>query len=172
MPANVPEERCKPVESAHEVWIHKLIDLSRRNSLLYFRLMKPGTLDFSEAPAEPLRELLAGETVAASKLAPNLESEVLKKSLKDIYSRALENLEGKGLSTLFLSFGMATWPALDGRRPPEAPALLLPVMITKRKAPILIIWLRPGPFQTNLVLLHVLQEQFRVSLRPQAWRLP
>ena len=133
MPANVPEERCKPVESAHEVWIHKLIDLSRRNSLLYFRLMKPGTLDFSEAPAEPLRELLAGETVAASKLAPNLESEALKKSLRDIYRRALENLEEKGLSTLFLSFGMATWPALDGGRPPEAPALLLPVSITKKE---------------------------------------
>ena len=96
MPANVPEERCKTVESARHVRIHKLIDLSRRNSLLYFRPLKTGTLDFSEAPAEPLRELLAGETVAASKLAPNLESEALKKSLRDIYRRALENLEEKG----------------------------------------------------------------------------
>jgi len=81
MPANVPEERCKTVESARQVWIHKLIDLSRRNSLLYFRPLKTGTLDFSEAPSESLRELLAGETVAASKLAPSLESDALKKSI-------------------------------------------------------------------------------------------
>ena len=166
MPDNVPEERYKTAESARQVWIHKLIDLSRRNSLLYFRPLKTGTLDFSEAPAEPLRELLAGETVAASKLAPNLESEAVKKSLRDIYRRALENLEEKGLSTLFLSFGMATWPAFDGGRPPEAPVLLLPVSITKKECSDSYYLAAAGPFQINLVLLHVLQEQFRVSLQP------
>ena len=128
--------------------------------------MKTRTLDLSEAPAEPLRELLAGETVAASKLAPNLESEALKKSLRDIYRRALENLEEKGLSTLFLSFRMATWPALDGGRPPEAPALLLPVSIAKKEGSDSYYLAAAGPFQINLVLLHVLQEQFRVSLQP------
>ena len=46
------------------------------------------------------------------------------KSLQDISRRALENLEEKGLSTLFLTFGMATWPATDGGRPSEAPVLL------------------------------------------------
>jgi hypothetical protein len=47
----------------------------------------------------------------------NLEDEALAKLLRDISRRALENLEEKGLSTLFVIFGMATWPATDGGTP-------------------------------------------------------
>ena len=45
----------------------------------------------------------------------------------------MENLDEKGLSTLFVIFGMATWPATDGGRPAEAPVLLLPVALSKRE---------------------------------------
>ena len=94
--------------NARQVWIRKLIDLSRCNNLLCYRPPKTGTLDLSSAPAERLRDLLSGETVPASKLASDLEDEFLNKTLRDISRRAPENMEEKGLSTLFLAFGMAT----------------------------------------------------------------
>jgi hypothetical protein len=126
----ISEERRQTVETARRSWIRKLIDLSRRNNLLYFRPLKTGTLELTSASSKRLRDLLVGETVSAAKLLPNLEDDLLAKILRDISRRALENSEEKGLSTLFVTFGMATWPALDGGRPAEAPVLLLPVAIS------------------------------------------
>ena len=113
----ISEERRQTVETARQSWIRKLIDLSRRNNLLYFRPLKTGTLELTSASSERLRGLLVGESVSAAKLLPNLEDDLLAKILRDISRRALENSEEKGLSTLFVTFGMATWPALDGGRP-------------------------------------------------------
>jgi very-short-patch-repair endonuclease len=162
----ISEARRHTVEAARQVWIRKLIDLSRRNNLLYYRPLKTGTLDLSSAPAEKLRELLLGESVAASKLLPDLEDEAINKSLRDISRRALENLEEKGLSTLFLTFGMATWPAMDSGRPSEAPVLLLPVRLSKTEGSNSYHLSNTGTFQLNLVLLHVMQDQFKVRLQP------
>ena len=120
----ISEERRQTVETARRSWIRKLIDLSRRNNLLYFRPLKTGTLELSSASSERLRDLLVGESVSAAKLLPNLEDDLLANILRDISRRALQNSEEKGLSTLFVTFGMATWPALDGGRPAEAPVLL------------------------------------------------
>ena len=39
--------RTDKVERARQQWIGKLIDLSRRNNLLYFRVLKTGTLDLT-----------------------------------------------------------------------------------------------------------------------------
>jgi hypothetical protein len=144
-----------------------LIDLSRRNNLLYYRPLKTGTLDMSSAPAERLRELLVGESVPASKLLPDLEDDAINKSLRDISRRALENLEEKGLSTLFLTFGMATWPATDGGRPTESPVLLLPIGLSRREGSNSYQLSSTGTFQLNLALLHVFQDQFKVTLQPE-----
>ena len=164
---DVPEARRATVEAARQVWIRKLIDLSRRNSLLYYRPLKTGTLEFSSAPPERLHELLAGDSVPVSKLLPDVEDEAVPKLLRDISRRALENLEEKGLSTLFITFGIATWPAIDGGRPAEAAVLLLPVALSKREGSNSYHLSATGSFQVNLVLLHILQEQFRVTLQPE-----
>jgi hypothetical protein len=100
-------------------------------------------------------------------LLSNLEDDVLAKILREISRRALENSEEKGLSTLFVTFGMATWPALDGGRPAEAPVLLLPVAITKKEGSNSYYLSAAGSFQLNLVLLHVLEDQFNVKLQPE-----
>lgn len=52
-------------------------------------------------------------------------------------------------------------------RPAEAPVLLLPVAISKREGTNSYHLSAAGSFQINLVLLHVLQEQFRVVLQPE-----
>jgi len=51
--------------------------------------------DLSSAPAERLRELLAGETVPVSRLFLDLEDEVLTKTLRGISVRALEDFVRK-----------------------------------------------------------------------------
>ncbi len=43
------EKRRSTIEKARQVWIRQLIDLSRRNNLLYYRPLKSGTLDLSLA---------------------------------------------------------------------------------------------------------------------------
>ena len=163
----ISDARRQTVENARQSWIRKLIDLSRRNSLLYFRPLKTGTLELTSAPAEKLHDLLAGENVAASNLRPDLEDDALAKIVRDISRRALENSEEKGLSTLFLTFGVATWPALDEGRPAESAVLLLPVTITKKEGSNSYYLASAGSFQLNLVLLHVLEDEFRLKLHPE-----
>ena len=166
-PPRISDSRRQVVEQARQVWIRKLIDLSRRNNLLYYRPLKTGTLDLSSAPAGRLRALLVGESVPAGKLLPDLGDDAINNSLRDISRRALENLEEKGLSTLFLTFGMATWPEMDGGRPAEAPVLLLPVGLAKREGSNSYHLASTGVFQLNLALLHVLQDQFKLTLQPE-----
>jgi hypothetical protein len=160
--SQIPEARRQIVENARQSWIRKLIDLSRRNNLLYFR-----PLDLTSAPSERLRDLLMGQIVAVAKLAPDLEDEALTKIVRDIFRRALENSEEKGLSTLFVTFGMAMWPSLDGGRPTESPVLLLPVAISKKEGSNSYYLASTGAFQLNLVLLHVLEDQFKLKLHPE-----
>jgi len=161
----VTDARRSTVEAARQGWIRKLIDLSRRNNLLYYRPLKTGTLDLSSATTEVLRELLIGESVPLGELLPHFEDDALAKSCRDLARRALENLEEKGLATLFLTFGMATWPATDGGRPTEAPVLLLPIELSKREGSNSYRLSSTGGFQLNLVLLHVLQDQFRATVQ-------
>ena len=160
----VSDARRQTVEAARQSWIRKLIDLSRRNSLLYFRPLKTGTLDLSSAPPDKLRDLLTGETVSAGKLAPHVDNETLNKVLRDISRRALENSEEKGLSTLFMTFGMATWPSQDEGRPTESPVLMLPVTISRKEGSDSYYLASAGSFQLNLVLLHVLEDQFKLKV--------
>ena len=51
----ISEDRRQTVETARRSWIRKLIDLSRRNNLLYFRPLKTGTLELTSASNESCR---------------------------------------------------------------------------------------------------------------------
>ena len=64
-----------------------------------------------------------GESLPISDLLPNdLDQNFLNPG--DIPEKGLENLEEKGLSTLYITLGRATWTADDGGRDPIAPVLL------------------------------------------------
>src|SRR5882724_5776659 len=63
-----PEIR-RIVDAARGVWIRRLIDQSRSNSLLFYRDLKVGTLDLS-AESDAVDSLLAGEVVSVDALAP------------------------------------------------------------------------------------------------------
>jgi very-short-patch-repair endonuclease len=157
-------ERYAAVERVREGWIRRLIDLSRRNNLLYYRELKRGTLDFSHCNSKALKELLTGKTVPLIRLLPQAEELKAAAQVQGIRRRALANLEEKGLETLFLALGMATWTPTDGGRPPEAAVLLVPIHVDARGA---IKLQRSGEVQVNPVLLHVLDTEYGCQVTPE-----
>lgn len=157
-PRGISSERRAAVNHAREAWIRRLIDLSRRNNLLYFRDLKTGTLDLSDSNREGWIALLRGESVALDRLLPEGDDPHITARAQEIRRRALANLEEKGLETLFLALGMATWPAVDEGRPAECAVLLAPVTIERRGREGRELALRRrGEVQANPVLLHVLE---------------
>ena len=156
--------RYAAVERVREGWIRRLIDLSRRNNLLYYRELKRGTLDFSDCNSKALKELLTGKTVPLIRLLPQAEELKAAAQVQGIRRRALANLEEKGLETLFLALGMATWTLTDGGRPPEAAVLLVPIHVDARGA---IKLKRSGEVQVNPVLLHALETEYGCQVTPE-----
>ena len=169
-------ERQQIVERERQVWIKKLIDVSRRNNLLYYRTLKNGTLDLTSADEMALRGLMNGESISLRKLiwedsdvgdGNGDEGDIMHK-LQEIARRALSNKEEKGLQTMFIALGKATWPAEDEGRPTDAPVLLLPIELESRgRDKSGFIFHNAGPIQPNLVLLHVLETELGVRVAPE-----
>jgi hypothetical protein len=103
---------------------------------------------------------LCGEAVSLIRLLPRSNEKVPQARAQEIRRSALANLEEKGLETLFVAFGFASWPASDGGRPAKAPVLLVPVGFESRgrlsKASSLKIC---GEAQVNPILLYVLEKE-------------
>ena len=162
--SQISEARRALIDTARQQWIRKLIDPSRRNNLLYFRQLKRGTLDLTDAGGDSLANFFAGESVPVTKLFEEAPEHV-DTVLREIARRAVSNLEEKGLQTLFVTLGIATWPAADAGRVPESPILLLPVSLTAQgRGSGSFSMTRTGPPQVNLVLLHFLDTEFGVSI--------
>lgn len=153
------DERRQLVKDAVEGWIARLIDLSRRNNLIYFRPTR-GTLELTDCDDDELDRLLHGRKLPLSVLVSEEEEVEAAARLQEIRRKALANLEEKGLETLFLAVGMATWQVADDGRPPEAPILLLPMEIEGRGRETRTLTLkRSGEAQVSPVLLHVLNNE-------------
>ncbi|HEX5031770.1 MAG TPA: DUF4011 domain-containing protein, partial [Candidatus Eisenbacteria bacterium] len=128
----VNEDRTAATDRARREWISRLIDLSRRNRLLFFRDLKTGTLDLTKAGASLAPVLIRSEAVRIADLLPEEEQQSGVARLLEIHRKAMENLEEKGLDTMYLAMGMATWASSDGGRPPSAPVLLCPITVEIR----------------------------------------
>lgn len=154
--------REKLVDGAREGWINRLIDLSRRNNLLFYKPVLSGTLELPMS--DKLMSLLGGAgTLPISDL---IEAELEGISrIRSIARKGLENLEEKGLSTLYLALGKATWTSDDGGRDPEAPILLIPITLTLKGQDLMATEVQlAGETQINPVLLHVLNRELNVSV--------
>jgi len=147
------------VDRARKEWIDRLIDPSRNNNLLFFRPLKLATLDLSDVEPEASRALIRGETTPLDRLvAPERETQAVAQA-KEIRKRAIANLEDRGLETLYLAYGMASWPVSDEGRPATAPILLVPIELELRgRDGRQVIVRRKGDVQVNLVLLHFLTQ--------------
>src|SRR3954471_14308582 len=168
-PTPVSTERRAKVDAARQAWIRQLVDMSRRNNLLYFRDLKVGTLELTNAPAEAMQALLQS---AKSERGVPLNDLVLAEartqataSLAEIAARAHSNFDEKGLETLFLALGLASWTAADGGRESAAPILLMPLQATQtsgRRGS----WSlkRSGELKVNDVLVHALREEHGLTI--------
>jgi very-short-patch-repair endonuclease len=152
------------VDRARRQWIARLIDFSQRNNLLYFRTLKTGTLDLTFADRNALAELLGGNASAPiKKLLPDADEEQITAKLKQIARKARENLDDRGIDTLFVAAGIATWKPEEGKNPPQSAVLLVPVAVeSKRRA--LPALKRVGDLKINEVLLQVLETNFGCKL--------
>lgn len=147
----------------------RLIDTSRRNNLLYFRDLKTGTLDISACDGTGLDRLLAGEEVLVHDLwPPEADFTRLAAQAREIRRRAQSNDEERGLQTLFMAAGMASWPADDEGRPPQSAVLLLPINIKSRSHERAFSLQRTGDAQVNPTLLHVLATEHECTLTEES----
>lgn len=174
-------EICRIVDAARGVWTRRLIDQSRANPLLFYRDLKVGTLDLT-AETKSVSRLLAGDKlkveslVSAGRLADSPDSieriwaedeacQKVRNALVALQRKALSNLEEKGIETLHLAMGMATWATSDGKRPYDAPVLLLParIEVRGRSGDDLRLAVAGEP-QVNPVLLYVLEENYAIRI--------
>ncbi len=144
--------RRDTVERAAAQWARDLTDESGRNRLLYYRDLKVGTLDLVDADPRAVDRLRSGRKVQLSQLFPvpvnddyltleledqtdsdvqDLMAQAIKRA-RSISRKAQENFEEKGIQTLFLGWGMATWTAPSTKATPAAPVLLCPIDLHRR----------------------------------------
>ena len=118
------------VQKAVADWKNALVDLGGRNNLLHYRDLKRGTLDLTLADLEVAGHLLAGKTVRVSALFPGLEQrEQMLRRVRVIHNKAKENFEERGLETLSIGCGLASWENKRGTWEPCAPVLLQPLTL-------------------------------------------
>jgi hypothetical protein len=162
--SHISEARRATVDEAREIWIRKLIDLSRNNRLLY-RSARGGGLDLSGVDPEQLEKLVQGNRVPVSDLFDEDKQAQANAKANLLRRRALANREEKGIETLFLALGAATWKSRDEGRPPESPVLLVPVEVEVRgREGSRTVLQRAGDIQVNTVLLHVLETEHGVRV--------
>jgi very-short-patch-repair endonuclease len=159
--------RVRLVAHAVRTWTGELVDLGGRNTLLYYRDLKQGTLDLgpgSGASAGAVGELLSSRQVRLSILFDATVLGAAARRARTVRAKAAENFEERGLQTLFLAWGMATWSNPQGTAVPAAPVLLRQAALTARggagedfDASL------PGEWEINPTLLHLLKTNHQVE---------
>jgi very-short-patch-repair endonuclease len=146
------------VQQLAREWRRRLTSLDRRNPTLFFRALKTGTLRLPDLDGPSMVALVdAGKALDLNEaLQPGPE---LSRRVDAIRAKAKENEEERGIQTMFLAIGMATWKAPDGGKDPQAPVFLLPVTITEPAKRIHIN--RGGDLLINRVMLQFWSEEHK-----------
>ena len=159
-------QRASQVQAATQAWTGQLIDLGGRNTLLFYRDLKLGTLDLAAGDEVVLAALFEGRTVALSHLVTDEEAfGQARRRARTIRNKARELVEERGIETCFLAIGMATWDNPTGTATPAAPVLLRQAAISARGAAEDDFSLTlTGEVEVNPTLLHLLAQDFQVDL--------
>ena len=125
--------RAALIAAAQATWVSALTDLGGRNTLLYYKDRRAGTLDLAAADQAALQRLLETGAVRLSRLFPDpdLLADGLRR-VQAIHRKARELSEERGLSASYLALGMARWDELFLE--PAAPVLLRGLTITPTRA--------------------------------------
>lgn len=152
------------------MWAGQLIDLGGRNTLLYYRDLKVGTLDLTGANPDALSALLEGKTVRLSRLVADVNLQEAGRRCRTVAAKARENFEERGLSTLYIARGLATWSTESGATAtPSAPIFLAQVAlkpVSAMEADFELVLI--DEWEPNPTLLHTLKSVFKISVDPDA----
>lgn len=166
-----PDHRRQRVTEALTQWKSQLIDVGGRNQLLYYRDLKVGTLDLSDAEPTALDALFRGRKTAISRLFPGDALSDRLKRARAIRNKGVESLEERGIQTCFAAVGMATWQARQGKGTPAAPVLLRAATLTAVGAAEADFDLTlSDEAEVNPILLHLLSEEYRVTVNAEELR--
>ena len=153
-------KRRQLIVAAQESWIDALTDLGGRNTLLYYKDRRAGTLDLAGADPDALAKFLRSGAIRLTKLFSDadLRADAIRR-VQAIYRRATELLEERGIRAGYLATGLARWDELFLE--PAAPVLLRGLTISPTRA-------RHDDFdlvlddenEVNPVLLHKLATAF------------
>jgi len=166
--ADSDQTRLDAMRRAQQIWVGQLVDLGGRNTLLYYRDLKVGTLDLgsgSGANEVAVDQLLGSHTVALASLFAEDDRGHATRRARTIRAKATENFEERGLRTLFLAWGMATWVSERSASTPAAPVLLRQAHLTPTgRAEESFELSLPDEWEVNPTLLHVLRTDFQVDV--------
>jgi very-short-patch-repair endonuclease/DNA polymerase III delta prime subunit len=159
------------------MWGERLVDLTRRNNLLYYRQLKLGSYDLDKPEPDAVLDVLAGGSALLTRLGPVAELDRADpgedptdvtpaqlsagRRLVEVQRKATENFEERGLETMFLAYGLAGWTAKDGGRDAEAAVVLCPVRLEGKEQRRAV--RRRGDLEINPVLVHVLERDFGMA---------
>lgn len=162
-------KRIDALARAKEKWTNDLVDVSRRNPLLNFHHLRTGTLDLTpnneyKINLRRLESLLAGRSVRLSGiLSGEGGRQDAQRRMLAIYRTAQENIDEKGIATLFAAIGLAAWKPTDGGKP-NAPIILIPLTATPTDATRSDFKLEAsGDAYLNKVLTYVLGDTYSVD---------
>jgi len=165
--ADASDSRRRLVQRVVREWISELIDLGGRNNLLNYRDLRAGTLSLDSADAGAIEALIRGRPVALSRLFPTQDG--LKDAVRRaraIHRKARENFEERGIDTLHLAYGIATWTH-DRPWAPSAPILLIPAEVVPMGAAMDDFRVTAsGEPELNPTLLHLLKVEYRCEIDP------
>jgi very-short-patch-repair endonuclease len=152
--------RAELIEAAQARWIAALTDLGGRNTLLYYKDRRAGTLDLAAADPAMMERFLSAGSVRLTRLFHDADDRAdAIRRVQAIHRKARELLEERGIRAGYLAMGLARWDELFLE--PAAPVLLRGLTITPTRA-------RHDDFELTLddeaevnpVLLHKLASQF------------
>ena len=130
IPAN---RRAKLIEAAQESWVSALTDLGGRNTLLYYKDRRSGTLDLAGADPAAVEQFIGSGSIRLTKLFRDVDARAdAIRRVQVIYRKAKELLEERGIRAGYLATGMARWDELFLL--PAAPVLLRGLSITPTRA--------------------------------------
>ena len=156
------------IERRAKEWTGALVDLGGRNTLLYYKDLKQGTLDLgvnSGARPAAVDQVLAGRPTRLSDLFDEDHLAAAARRSRVMSGKAKENFEERGLQTLRLGWGMATWTNTRGTATPKAPILLRQASLVAKGATAEDFELSlPGEWEVNPTLLHLLHTDHQVDV--------
>ena len=127
------DRRIELIEAAQARWAAALTDLGGRNTLLYYKDRRSGTLDLAAADPAALERFWRAGSIRLTRLFRDVDAraDAIRRA-GVIYRKARELLEERGIRAGYLATGIARWDELF--LSPAAPVVLRGLTITPTRA--------------------------------------